>query len=87
MVVKVAGSSIVSKAIQPSKKLCGKVFCVTGRLIDLSDVQFWNAFVPSLYTDGGSTTVSSLFIFLQIYAGTSSTFGPKVKEVTLESVL
>ena len=48
MVVKVAGSSIVSKAIQPSKKLCGKVFCVTGRLIDLSEVQYWKAYWPSL---------------------------------------
>ncbi len=66
MVVKVAGNSIDSNEVQPSKKLTGSVFCVTGRLIDLSFEQYINAHSPSERTDDGSTIVSSKFMFLQM---------------------
>ena len=47
MVVRVSGSSMDSNEVHPSKKLVGRVFCVTGRLMDLSEVQFANAKVPN----------------------------------------
>ena len=87
MVVKVAGSSIDSSEEQPSKKLVGKVFCVTGRLMDLSDVQYWKAFWPKDLTEGGRTIVSSLLMFLHIYQGTACTPSAKVNEVICEFVL
>ena len=87
MVVKVAGSSIFSNEVQPSRKLAGSVFCVTGRLMDLRFVQYMKAFCPSRLTEAGSTIVSILFMFLHIYAGTTSTPSAKVKEVTCEFVL
>ena len=59
MVVNVVGSSIDSSEEQPSKKLVGSVFCVTGRLMDLSDVQPKNAYSPSEDTEGGNTIVSN----------------------------
>ena len=87
MVVNVAGRWMESNAEQPSKKLTGSVFWVTGRLMYLSEEQYWNAYIPSDLTDGGNTIVSSRLMFLQIYHGTVSTWSPKVKEVTLELVL
>ncbi len=72
---------------QPSKKLTGSVFCVTGKLMDLRFVQFMKAFCPSRLTEAGSTIVSNLLMFLQIYAGTTSTPFAKVNEVTCEFVL
>ena len=87
MVVRVAGNSIDSNEVQPSKKLTGRVFCVTGRLIDLSFEQYIKAACPRDFTEGGRTMVSSKFMFLQIYAGTVSTPSAKVNEVTCEVVL
>ena len=87
MVVKVAGSSIDSKAVQPSKKLTGRVFCVTGRMIFLRLVQNAKAYVPNDFTEGGSTTVSNRLMFLQRYAGMVCTWSPNVNFVTFELVL
>ena len=64
MVVNVAGSSMDSNDEQPSKKLDGRLFCVTGRLIDFKLEQYANAYVPSEVTEAGITIVSSKLMFL-----------------------
>ena len=86
-VVRVFGNSMDSSDVQPSKIPIGRVFCVFGRLIDLSEVQYMNAFRPSDLTDGGRTMVSNWLMCLQIYAGTVCTLSPKTKEVMVELVL